>query len=232
MKGITPWNKTSSVRQCLNCNKEYLSKYYQLKKGYGRYCSSKCFGTSLKKEKIQKTCIICLVLFSVYPSQKNAIYCSRICYSKKQKIKNAQCKICGISFYIRPIKKKKNGNSCSKKCQNISNIGKPTWNKGKPFLAVRGSKNPNWKGGVTLLREQLRKSLEYENWRKSILERDLYTCQWCYQIGGYLEVDHIKPWSLFPELRFNIANGRTLCHDCHTKTDSYLNCKMKREDFE
>jgi hypothetical protein len=43
----------------------------------------------------------------------------------------------------------------------------------------------------------------------------------CGQIGGKLNVDHIKPFSLFPELRFDIKNGRTLCLLCHTKTDTF-----------
>ena len=39
--------------------------------------------------------------------------------------------------------------------------------------------------------------------------------------GGKLNADHIKPFSLFPELRFDLNNGRTLCVECHKKTDTY-----------
>ena len=63
--------------------------------------------------------------------------------------------------------------------------------------------------------------LPYREWRKSIFIRDNYTCVLCKQRGGKLVADHIKPWALFPEFRYDISNGRTLCHKCHVKTDTY-----------
>jgi 5-methylcytosine-specific restriction endonuclease McrA len=78
-----------------------------------------------------------------------------------------------------------------------------------------------WKGGITPLNQQIRHSLEYKLWRKSVFERDNYTCIWCGQKSKNIEADHIKPFCDYPELRFAIDNGRTLCEDCHKKTKTY-----------
>ena len=56
----------------------------------------------------------------------------------------------------------------------------------------------------------------------SVFRRDNFTCVLCNKSkSGQLEADHIKPWCDFPELRFDIDNGRTLCRDCHKTTDTY-----------
>lgn len=51
--------------------------------------------------------------------------------------------------------------------------------------------------------------------QKRVFERDDYTCQICGQKGGNLQVDHIKSWADYPELRFDMDNCRTLCMACH-----------------
>lgn len=76
-------------------------------------------------------------------------------------------------------------------------------------------------------------SFEYKLWREAVFKRDNFTCIWCDARGGKLTSDHIKPFSLFPELRFSIDNGRTLCLSCHktTNTWGHHGNSKTREDF-
>jgi hypothetical protein len=56
----------------------------------------------------------------------------------------------------------------------------------------------------------------YKEWRLSVFNRDNFTCQKCNMVGGKLEAHHIKKFHDFPELRFDVANGITLCRNpCH-----------------
>ena len=109
--------------------------------------------------------------------------------------------------------------------------GLSPWNKGltaKIYSNIRsGSQINTWKGGVTPIYKVIRKSVEYKLWRKAVLERDKYTCIWCGQQGIKLHADHIKRFADYPELRFAIDNGRTLCIECHRKTDTWGNKKSR-----
>lgn len=88
-------------------------------------------------------------------------------------------------------------------------------------LNRKGEKAPNWRGGTTPINQAIRMSEEYKLWREAVFERDDWTCIWCGQRGGRLQADHIKRFTDYPELRFAIDNGRTLCEECHRKTDTY-----------
>ena len=96
------------------------------------------------------------------------------------------------------------------------------WNKSKKMPQYSGKKHWNWRGGVTSINQNIRQSIEYKLWRKAVFERDNYTCKFCGERGGKIHADHIKPFALFPELRFAIDNGRTLCKECHKTTETYL----------
>ena len=54
-------------------------------------------------------------------------------------------------------------------------------------------------------------------WRNEVFERDNYTCQKCNKRGGELNAHHIKSYSKFKELRYEVDNGITVCIECHRK---------------
>ena len=86
---------------------------------------------------------------------------------------------------------------------------------------MSGANAHNWKGGIYPEHLKIRKSPEMKLWKMAVFARDNYTCVWCGQKSGKIEADHIKSFSEYPELRFAIDNGRTLCRECHQKTDTY-----------
>lgn len=85
----------------------------------------------------------------------------------------------------------------------------------------KGEDSPFYIDGRHKGRTPIKQSYEYKLWRKTVFERDNYTCRDCKRRGGELQAHHIKPQSVFPELRFEINNGVTLCRHCHMKTDTF-----------
>lgn len=100
--------------------------------------------------------------------------------------------------------------------------GKPSPHKGKKRPQCSGPRHHNWKGGITAENCKIRNSPEYKEWRKLVFRRDKWTCVQCGfrstgKVDGRsdIEADHIQPFADFPELRFDVSNGRTLCVACH-----------------
>src|SRR3990167_2991101 len=150
------------------------------------------------------------------------------------------CGVCSKLFIDMPCRKRKFcSKECNKKAPRVWLIGNnygfkkntPSHNKGlkrwwdSPSQWRKGDnkaeKHPNWKGGRSRSYKTGYYSIEYKFWRKSVFERDTYTCIKCKRIGGYLTAHHIKSFALFPGLRFVIDNGQTLCGECHKQTDNY-----------
>jgi hypothetical protein len=121
--------------------------------------------------------------------------------------------------------------------------GEPSWNKGTNNSGMKdkfhsretkdkmreshlGELSASWKGGLTEINYRIRRSEQYADWRKAVFKRDDYRCGHCgdrSESGNRvrLEADHIKPFAMFPELRFDISNGMTLCAPCHRRTPTW-----------
>ena len=83
----------------------------------------------------------------------------------------------------------------------------------------KGEQHPKWIADRTKVK--CRPRYEMVAWKKQVFERDNFTCQECGQRGGRIQVHHLLPYVSFPEWRWDICNGETLCVPCHKKTSSY-----------
>ena len=88
----------------------------------------------------------------------------------------------------------------------------------------------NWQGGKIKERKMLMNRDEYKQLRITTFKRDGFKCVLCFS-NKNIQMDHIKEWCNYPELRFDINNCRTLCLSCHKKTDNYL-CKALKKKKE
>lgn len=98
-----------------------------------------------------------------------------------------------------------------------------------------GEKCGSWKGGLTVVYQLIRGMPEYIQWRTSIFQRDKHLCVICNEKNKRLNADHIIPlWLIIREEKikgtldarncgrlWDLNNGRSLCVECHKKTDTY-----------
>lgn len=222
-KGMVPWNKGNhrekilkppvkkqsygEFKECKYCKKEMWVANYELKRK--KFCSKECLVLSRPKKKIKT---------EFYPNHT---------YWKGKK----RPSMIGNTFGKNHPGWSKGTKGVMKKNSTSFKKGLIPWNKGKHFEAVSKEKNHLWKGGVTKLMEQIRKSMEYCQWRMSVYERDRFACKMpnCDGTQKIPNAHHIKTFSAIieenkiktveqalncPEL-WDKKNGITLCKKCH-----------------
>lgn len=195
------------------------------------------------------TCIRCGNGFVSTSPKKANKYCSRDCYrGYKEKIPDRGLieKVCGVckkTFFDYSCKKSK---FCSKQCSNEGRKTRPllwrTDNKphcvdcGKEvwYKSVRcghccksGKNSWRWNGGITPANTKIRFSPKYIEWKLSVFSRDKKTCMSCCTKDRKLQAHHIKPFAEYPQLRFDINNGVSLCYSCHRKMHKIFSMTQK-----
>ena len=85
-----------------------------------------------------------------------------------------------------------------------------------------GENNPNWKGGQISDYQRARNSRVSRIWSKKVRERDNFKCQFpnCIETKN-LHAHHIKSYLEYPELRYELNNGITLCSKHHEELHSF-----------
>ena len=163
-----------------------------------------------------------------------------------------KCFFCNKEFHRKKSHSERNKrNFCSRSCQSkwmkiimntperkerMRQIGKnriyTQEDRLKASKRFSGAKHPQWKGGITPINKRIRAGFLYKQWRKAVFERDNYTCQMCEKrsrkgMNIYLHPHHIKSFAKYPELRFEVSNGITLCKDCHLQLHKLLKNTME-----
>ena len=93
--------------------------------------------------------------------------------------------------------------------------------------------NPNLTDEERLKNRYRMSDGDFRVWANLIKDRDNYTCQICNQHRGNLNSHHLNGWNAFPEQRFDLDNGVTLCTDCHKEFHSqYGYGDNTREQFD
>jgi hypothetical protein len=88
----------------------------------------------------------------------------------------------------------------------------------KMGLSRTGEKNPKWIKDRTKLKKGDRKNsdVQYVYWARQVKMRDLWKCKLADgNCKGRMEAHHILTWRKYPELRYVLSNGITLCHFHH-----------------
>ena len=196
---------------------------------------------------LQKVCKNCGIIFNrkiqadggllTITLWRRAVYCSRKCCSMcpehQEKMRSAAIK---RGFGKHQKGKKLSAETREKIRQSQIGHSRGGWKLSEEArmnqsISRRGEKSSFWRGGITSANVLARSGIDYRKWRDHVFQRDDYTCVVCGMRGGRLHADHIMPFSLFPSLRFEISNGRTLCVDCHKKTPSYLKGRKQLEEM-
>lgn len=207
--------KKKRVINCAQCSVEVIALHSTRK-----FCSQKCADAHryvpTNRKRYVVSCLNCGEVFGVPPSRRSAKYCSdKCCGLHKRRGITFSCSECAKEVYSNryayEIGKRR---TCSKSCFN------------KRCTRLAEERNRVSPPSTGVLNRRIRYSKKMDDWRRAVFERDNYTCQECGARNGrgkavILNADHIKPFAYYPELRFDLANGRTLCVECHRKTPTW-----------
>lgn len=188
-KTPVPPTPKEGYKFCATCGEEKLLEEFNVRynfKKYRPFSYCKTCEHERDKNRYKHTCKMCKKVYNT--GRKNSTYCKE-CHDEHF-----------IKTYSILYKLDQSG-------ENNSMYG----------IQRFGDKNPNYKPDKTPEEREIGRLYEgYGIWRKSVYERDNYTCQCCGDNkGGNLHAHHLDSYNSSKDKRIDISNGITLCEICH-----------------
>lgn len=192
---ISPGSSTNIKRKCICCNEISSVQRASYREICGNCVKKRCIiGEKCKKERSHHNLCKC-------GERKIARsnFCTK-CYHKSRigsGIGPKRCHGCGIQFkdYVKKTF-----------CLNCYNNNRP-----------KGEKHPNFNSNLSDKdRVKHSHSQSFREWLLCVKKRDEFKCRVCgFNKGKILCSHHLDGWNKFPDKRFIIENGITLCRHCH-----------------
>lgn len=167
--------------------------------------------------------------------QGHGKYCSKRCGYDSHITKPIKiCLTCKKEFKVKKSREY-TAKYCSIKCYDKNGVNNAFFNKRhtlgnriKMSAIKQEIEEKDWKVFTSREKRRVMGTAPYRRFREAVLERDNYKCVWCGATEN-LDVDHIKPYAYFPDLRLTVSNGRVLCRPCHETTPTFRNPKGKNQ---
>lgn len=89
--------------------------------------------------------------------------------------------------------------------------------------------------GISLAYFDRKDDYSYIRWAQNVKRRDHYTCSICGRKGVQLNSHHLNAWAEYPNERYDVDNGTTLCtfhhEDFHAKFGKGKNTKEQFKQY-
>ena len=145
-------------------------------------------------------------------------YCSKICRSRMARLGQKHTEETKEKIRLSNTGKKMTEEQ--KKKMSIARTGIPAFNKGMKRPEFSGENHPRWVKDRTKLKTSRDKmyDTQYKYWMLDVKNRDGWKCKISNNdCSGRLEAHHILGWKEYPELRYQLNNGITLCLAHHPR---------------
>jgi hypothetical protein len=189
------------------------------KKQRSRVPCPSCGGTKDRQTKFCRACYLASLTVAS-KIERNCERCGRPFLARKRAVAAGDGRFCGLACSSAATRRlaervattcEQCGASFGRKASEVRRrkLGKSFCSPACWYAYAQMENHPMWDGG-----QHERMCPQGKRWRRAVMRRDGYACKLC-GATERLQVHHIRKFAAYPESRWDVANGLTLCVECH-----------------